>query len=108
MGAYDKALKNAPQWVRDAYEEYQNLPEEKKANKPFLYFLLGGKGTPAFKQPKKEADYTDESEVEGQTCGNCIFYYVQPQRDISICSKVRGKVKEQGWCKYWQSTTGNE
>lgn len=102
MDNYKDALKNAPSWVEEAYEEYQKLSEEERNKKPFLYFLLGGKGTPPFKQPKDEAQYADESKSEEQTCGNCVFYYVQPKRNISICSKIRGKVKESGWCKYWK------
>lgn len=100
---YKEALKDAPEWVKIAYQKYLKLGEEKMSKTPFLWFLLGdGKGTPPYKMPKKESKYKELTPYPNVYCGNCRYYYEQPLRQIAVCSWVRGNVDYDGWCKYWK------
>lgn len=59
---YSDALKNSPRWIKDAYAEFQKLPERERMKTPFLYFVLGkGKGTPPFKMSMEDSGYVDPS-----------------------------------------------
>jgi len=99
---YNEALKDSPDWVKEAYDEFRKLPQWKQGNTPFLYYLLGtGKGTQPFKMPKHTANYQSLSPTASERCGNCIFFFVQPKGGRNICSKIRGQVKPEGWCKLW-------
>lgn len=98
---YKKARKKAPQSVQQRIEEYDNLSKEDKAKIPLLYWILGT-GTPPYKMSKEDSHYIDESTDVSETCGNCKFLYHQPLRNSYICSKIRGNVAVEGWCKFWK------
>ncbi len=100
-----KALEEAQPEVKDAIERFYS--EEDPEEKVLMYWLFG-KGTPDFKMPKEYAQYTDESEEEGQTCGNCEFRYLKEANGKLVCSQV-GKgldggdaIERAGWCKLWK------
>lgn len=100
---YKDALKDSPEWIKMAWEEYQKMGAEYMSNHPFLWFVLGkGKGTMPFKSSKKDAKYVHPSPYKGAYCGNCIFYYVQPIRKTKVCSQMRGKVGYDAFCKLWE------
>jgi hypothetical protein len=99
---YTDALKNAPEWIKTAYQEYLKMGDEFISKTPFLWFVLGdGKGTPPYKQTKKESKYIDPTPYPNLYCGNCRYYYVQPLRKIAVCSWVRGEVDYDAFCKFW-------
>ena len=99
---YEEALKSSPIWVKQAYSEFNKLPISIKKKTPFLYFLLGkGKGTPPFKMSKSDSNYKDPSSNKDFICGNCIFYYVNPVKDVGLCSQIRGNVTYDAICRLW-------
>jgi hypothetical protein len=102
MMDYSEAIKNAPIWIKKAWDEFNKLPQDVQQKTPFLYFVLGkGKGTPPFKMSKKESNYRDPSSNKDFICGNCIFYYVNPVKKIGVCSQIRGNVTYDAICKLW-------
>ena len=92
---------NAPPEVKKAILRWRELPKEERNAQPLLYWLLGS-GTPPYKEAPQAADYTDESEVEGQTCANCEFAYLKIANKKFICSQISGHIKPKGWCKRWK------
>jgi len=99
---YEEALKDSPIWVKQAYSEFNKLPVSIQNKTPFLYFLLGkGKGTPPFKMSKSDSNYKHPSSNKDFICGNCIFYYVNPVKDVKLCSQIRGLVKYDAICRLW-------
>ena len=100
-GPNPEAGKNAPPEVQEAVERWRALPEEERRNKPLLYWLLGS-GTPDYKMSPEESDYTDRSEVEGQTCDNCEFAYLKIANKKFICSQISGHIQPKGWCRLWK------
>ena len=99
---YSDALKDAPEWIKLAWKEYNNMGKDYMYNNPFLWFVLGkGKGTPPYKSSKKDSKYIDPTPYPKLYCGNCIFYYIQPLRKIGLCSQIRGKVDYDAFCKLW-------
>ena len=99
---YSEALKNAPKWIKEAYSEFEKLSEKEQKKTPFLYFVLGkGKGTPPFKMSKKDSGYVNPSKNSNFVCGNCIFYYYNPVKKISVCSQVRGNIAYDAYCPLW-------
>jgi hypothetical protein len=106
---YSDALKNAPKWIKTAWDEYVKMGDEYMKKYPFLWFVLGdGKGTPPYKMTKKDSKYKDPTPYPNVFCGNCKFYYVQPLRKAGICSWVRGNVDYDAWCKFWKGLSKNE
>lgn len=100
---YTDALKNAPEWIKTAWEKYVEMGAEYMNKTPFLWFVLGdNKGTPPFKQTKKESKYVDPSPYPNLLCANCRFYYYQPLRKIGVCSWIRGNVDKDAFCKFWK------
>lgn len=103
LSHYEKAVQNAPEWIKTAWEEYKKMGEEYMSKTPFLWFILGdGKGTPPYKDTKKNSKYIDPSPYPNLCCGNCIFYYTQPVRKVGLCSWIQGKVDYDAFCKYWK------
>jgi len=49
---------------------------------------------------KDDADYIDEP-VGDEVCANCQFYYVGTDGE-AVCSKVRGQVYPEHWCRLWE------
>lgn len=97
----DTGTKAQPE-VRQAVERWKKLPEKEKEKKPLLYWILGS-GTPPYKMSMSEAQYTTNSEVSGQTCGNCEFAYLKISNKKFICSQIRGRIQPSGWCRLWKS-----
>lgn len=103
--SYPDAGKEAQEKVKEAIELFKQLPDEEKANTPLLYWLLGS-GTPEYKMSKQDSDYTEQTEIETQTCDNCEFAYTKtitvPSGDPDIiCSQVTGRIHAKGWCRLW-------
>jgi hypothetical protein len=94
--AYDKA----PEETKRAIEEFMKLPENVRANKPLLYYVLGS-GTPPYKMSKKDSKYVDVAKGR-QKCSNCIFTYIKYVDNKPICSQIRGTIALGGWCKLWK------
>lgn len=114
--AYDAASPETQDAIRAALER-------KDPDTPLLYELLGS-GTPPFKMPQDAADYQDppvetelgrpspgdwerggggpEENPDWQGCKNCEYYY-EGAGGSQICSKIRGEVHPDGWCRLWQS-----
>ena len=97
---YSDAGKNAPDEVREAIENFHEESEDLKSTTPLLYYLLGD-GTPPYKMSKTDSAYQDKPK-QGRNCANCLFLYHQPLRSQNICSKIRGKVDPNAWCKFWK------
>lgn len=97
---YPEAGKDAPEPVQKVVEEFRSLSDEERAKRPLLYHILGA-GTPDYKMSQEDSDYTDKSEVEGQTCENCQFAYLSVARDKYICSQIAGYIEPAGWCRLW-------
>ena len=91
---------DAPEVVQKYVEEFRELSDDERAEKPLLYRVLGS-GTPAYKLSKKDSKYTDDSVVEGENCRNCEFIYYSLSADKYICSQVSGEIKPKGWCDRW-------
>lgn len=98
---YQDTGENAQKEVQQAIQRWRDLPESVRRETPLLYWLLGS-GTPPYKMDKGEAEYTDESEVEGQTCKNCQFAYLHLSNKRFICSQISGEIKPPGWCRLWK------
>ncbi len=98
---YPKAGQNAPESVRQAIDEFHQLPDEQKTDLPLLYHILGS-GTPDYKMSKEDSEYTDTSEVEGQTCENCKSAYQRVYNQHFICSQITGGIEPAGWCRLWK------
>ena len=98
---YADTGQKAPPEVQQAIQRWKDLPEQKKLDTPLLYWLLGS-GTPPYKMDKGESQYTNNSEVEGQTCQNCEFTYLKISNKKFICSQISGEIKPSGWCKLWK------
>ena len=98
---YEDTGKNAQPEVQQAVERWKELPEEERAKTPLLYWVLGS-GTPPYKMSAGESQYTDNSTVEGQTCGNCEFAYLKIANKKFICSQIRGRIQPAGWCRLWK------
>ncbi len=95
--------------VQQAIQRYRQLPAEQRAQVPLLYWLLGD-GTPPYKMSKEDSEYTEESEVEEQTCANCQYIYQANGHGDQgfICSQIRGEIAPAGWCNRWRKGTGAE
>jgi hypothetical protein len=98
---YPKAGVNANPLVRQAIEQFRNLPNEAKEDKPLLYWLLGS-GTPPYKMSKKDSLYVGKS-YRGQNCGNCRFTFMRWVNKELICSQIQGNIELEHWCKLWAS-----
>jgi len=98
---YEEAGRNAPPGVQEEIASFQKLSEGEKAKTPLLYHLLGD-STPAYKMSKEDSEYTDQSEVEGQTCENCKFAYQKVVSGKFICSQISGEITPPGWCRLWK------
>lgn len=106
---YTDALKDAPEWIKMAYQEYRMKGEDYMSKNPFLWFVLGdGKGTPPFKMTKKQSKYIDPTPYPNLRCDNCRYYYVQPLRKIAVCSWIRGNVDAGAFCKFWKGLKKNK
>lgn len=57
--------------------------------------VLGDEG----KATKKAANYGPGSAREH--CGICRYYLVIPQKTVGGCTKVRGPIKPEDWCKFF-------
>jgi len=98
---YPKAGVNANPLVQQAIEQFRNLPNEAKEDKPLLYWLLGS-GTPPYKMSKKDSLYVGKS-YRGQNCGNCRFTFMRWVNKELICSQIQGNIELEHWCKLWAS-----
>lgn len=98
---YPDAGKNASPEINKKIEDFRNLSDEEKSNKPLLYFILGD-GTPAYKMDRSDAEYTDNSKGE-QNCANCEFSYQKVATGRYICSQLSGEIKLEGWCRLWKT-----
>jgi hypothetical protein len=59
-------------------------------------------GTDAGKASKREAQYGPGT--GRQHCGICRYYLVlRPQLKVGACSKVRGPIRPQDWCRFFAS-----
>jgi hypothetical protein len=98
---YPQAGANANPLVKKAIEQFRNLPNDVKADKPLLYWLLGS-GTPPYKMSKKDSLYKGKS-YRGQNCGNCRFTFMRWVNKELICSQIQGNIELEHWCKLWAS-----
>ena len=96
---YPEAGTDAPLEVQKVIEAYKALPAEQR-ERPLLYHILGG-GTPTYKVSKPESEYQEEPKGE-QKCGNCVFAYQKVVGGKFICSKIRGAITPEAWCKFWK------
>lgn len=101
---YPKAGINASSYVKKAIREFRKLPNDIKAQKPLLYWLLGS-GTPPYKMSKKDSKYQGK-EFRGQNCGNCRFTYMRWINKELICSQIQGNVELDHWCRLWMNGDG--
>ena len=98
---YADALEDAPPWVLDAWFDYLGHPRSYQEAYPFLYHLLGNRGTPADKMPRGPllGLYSDPSPIAGHTCAGCPFAYekvIAPGR--YICSQLQKTIAPTAWC----------
>jgi hypothetical protein len=98
---YPQAGAKANPLVKKAIEQFRNLPNDAKADKPLLYWLLGS-GTPPYKMSKKDSLYKGKS-YRGQNCGNCRFTFMRWVNKELICSQIQGNIELEHWCKLWAS-----
>lgn len=89
--------------VQEAIRRYKEMSPEERGKEPLLYWLLGS-GTPPYKDSREATEYTDTSETEGQTCGNCSFTYFRTATQQFICSQIRGVIQPGGWCNRWEES----
>jgi len=97
---YPDADKTVQPEVKKAIERWYKLSDEEKLAQPLLYWLLGT-GTPAFKMNKDDSKYTDKSKIK-QNCGGCQFAYRNNSNGNFICSKIRGDINLDGWCRLYK------
>lgn len=69
------------------------------ADDALLYELLGT-GTMPWKMSKEDADYVEEP-VGGAYCGNCKYAWYSNQTGKLVCSKMRGYIEYDAWCRLW-------
>ncbi len=101
MHGYHDAGPGAQPEVKKAIDRFRLMSEaEREKAGPLLYWILG-QGTPAFKMGQGDTEYTDRSEVTGQTCGNCEYAYQAVVLKKFICSQIEGFIKPPGWCNRW-------
>ena len=100
MEDYKEAYEKAPEETKRAIEKFMSLPENVRANKPLLYYVLGS-GTPPYKMSKKDSKYNDVAKGRHK-CSNCIFTYIKYVDNKPICSQIRGTIALGGWCKLWK------
>ena len=99
---YPDAGLKAPAGVKREIKKFRQMPETRyKVKRPLLFHLLGS-GTQPYKMTKRDSDYTDESIVTGETCGNCKSSYLQVATGRILCSQIRGRIKLEGWCRLFQ------
>jgi hypothetical protein len=98
---YPKAGLNASANVKKAITEFRKLPDDLRAEKPLLYWLLGS-GTPPYKMTKKDSQYQGK-EYRGQNCGNCRFTFMRWVNEELICSQIQGNIELKHWCRLWAS-----
>lgn len=98
---YPKAGLNANPLIKKAINQFRRLPNEVKAEKPLLYYLLGS-GTPPYKMSKKDSHYQGKP-FRGQNCGNCRFTFMRWINKELICSQIAGNVELDHWCKLWMN-----
>ena len=103
QSGYPEAGENAPPEIREVVNELK----KEDSDVPLLYRVLGS-GTPPYKMSKEESEYTSESDVEGQTCGNCRFAYKKVVSERYICSQIRGDIQPPGWCRLWTAPENSE
>lgn len=90
---------DSPPEVKEAVRRFkQEVPDDEKEDTPLLYWLLGT-GTPEYKMSKKDAAYKEEPE-DDMVCSNCQYYYEGVDGE-AVCSKVRGQVYPEHWCRLW-------
>lgn len=93
-----------PDGVKQALRTWEEEAEDKE-NRPLLYWLLGGEeggvGTPPYKMSQEQAEYTDQANDPGASCATCEFLYQKTTTGEHVCSKIRGRVEPEGWCKLW-------
>jgi len=97
---YPEAGEGATPEVQDIIREYKSRPRHKR-KRPLLYHLLG-RGTPAYKVSKEEAEYQNKPKGD-QKCGNCRFAYKKVVNGKLICSQIRGEIKAEAWCNLWKA-----
>ena len=99
--SYPNAGRNAPPEIKAYIKRFDKFSPKEKAKSPLLYRILGS-GTYDYKISQKDAEYTDNSKVEGQTCANCEYAYQKVTSKKYICSWVTNTIKPSGWSKYWK------
>jgi len=92
-GTAPEAVEFLDRMEREGYD-----PSEE--DEALLYELLGT-GTPEWKMSKEDADYKQEPEGS-EICANCQYYYVGTDGE-GVCSKVRGQVYAEHWCRLWDA-----
>lgn len=97
---YAGAGEGAPESVQQAIEDFHKLPESIKETTPLLYYILGS-GTPPYKMTREDSEYTDKSQVDKHTCGNCTFTFRHVASKAYICSQIRDEIVPAGWCNQW-------
>jgi len=97
---YPAAGSNAPIGVRQAIQEFQHLPIEKKRVLPLLYYVLGS-GTPPYKMDPADAAY-QQTPMPPQKCGNCSASYQHVKSHGIICDQIAGSIQLNGWCRLWR------
>lgn len=97
---YAEAGQHAPDLVQQAIRQFhEEVPDDEKEDTPLLYWLLGD-GTPSYKMSKPDSDYVEEPNGD-EKCGNCEYAYKEVVSDKFICSKVRGEIQPEHWCRLW-------
>ena len=102
---YPDAGELAQPEIKAAIERFRKLDETERSKQPLLFWLIG-ESTPDLKVSKRDSQYTDKSQVENQTCGNCHFAYTRSAvGNRHICSQIDGPVELPGWCNRWMPYT---
>lgn len=101
---YPAAGAQAPAPVKKVIADFSRLPPDVQEREPLLYYLLGS-GTDPYKMDPEIAEYTDESQKEGQTCGNCERAFQKVSNGQYLCSQIRGWIVPPGWCKLWAAAS---
>jgi len=97
---YREAYNQSSPSLKRIIRKYLSMPKGYRERVPLLWHILKGSTQP-FKMAKEKAKYTEYPNRD-QKCENCIFYYVQVVEKRGVCTKVRGDVKSNHWCKFWK------
>ena len=99
---FDETPEEVVNWLHRTNPDYDPAEEDDA----LLYQLLGS-GTPPWKMSKEDSDYKSEPEGDAY-CGNCEYTWYSNETGNLICSKVRGEIDWEGWCRLWDHAEPDE